>query len=139
MLAELRVFRPIPYVLHIDAHRVEEAMLVAVANTPSYGGGMLVVPHARLDDGLLDLLVLHPLSKAELLRLFPRVYRRTHVTHPAIEIRQAATIRLDAPGIHAYVDGEPLGWLPRTFTAVPNALRVLVPNGKRGTDGTVKP
>jgi diacylglycerol kinase (ATP) len=133
MLAELRVFTPIPYRIDADGNRIEaEAMLVAVANARSYGGGMLVVPDARVDDGLLDLLIVHPISKAELLRVFPRVYRGTHVTHPAVEIRHATSIRLDAPAVHTYVDGEPLGPLPRTFDAVRNALRVLVPNGLTG-------
>jgi diacylglycerol kinase (ATP) len=138
MLAELRIFRPIPYRIHVDNQMVEtEAMLVAVANARSYGGGMLVVPDARLDDGLLDLFVVHPITKAELLQVFPRVYRGTHVTHPAVEIRRAASIRLDGPVMCTYVDGEPLGPLPRAFTAVPNALRVLVPEGDSGVDGTV--
>jgi diacylglycerol kinase (ATP) len=138
MLAELRVFQPIPYRIDLDGRLIEtHAMLVAVANARSYGGGMRVVPEARLDDGLLDLFVLHPIAKAELLRVFPRVYRGTHVRHPAVEFRRAASIRLDGPVACTYVDGEPLGPLPRTFTAVRNALRVLAPQGDSGVDGTV--
>ncbi len=57
-------------------------MLVAVGNGPSYGGGMRVCPDARLDDGLLDVTVLGPISKPEFLRVFPTVYKGTHVQPP---------------------------------------------------------
>lgn len=54
MVAELGVFRPVPYRLVLDDELLEvEAMLVAVGNGPSYGGGMRVCPGAELDDGLL--------------------------------------------------------------------------------------
>ena len=126
MLAELRVFRPVPYVIETDGSRWETtAMLVVVGNARSYGGGMLVTPGARMDDGLLDILVLSELPTHQFLRLFPRVYRGTHVSHPAVTVLQARQVRLQAPGITTYVDGEVLGHLPRTFEAVPGAVQVL--------------
>ena len=58
ILAELRTFKPVPYVLELDGETWEtEAMLVAVGNGSSYGGGMRVCPDARMDDGLLDVIV----------------------------------------------------------------------------------
>lgn len=129
MLIEFGVFRPVPYVLELDGIRWEtDAMLVSVANGPSFGGGMLVCPGALLDDGMLDVLVLQPLSKAEFLRVFPRVYRGSHVTHRAVEIRRASKVMISAPDIVSYVDGERLGPLPRTFETRPQALRVLAPS-----------
>ena len=63
MLRELPVFRPRIYHLELDGEaRVTAAMLIAVANGPSYGGGMRVCPDAVLDDGLLDLMLVEPLS-----------------------------------------------------------------------------
>lgn len=125
---ELGVFAPRPYVLELDGQRWETGgMLVAVGNTPSYGGGMRVTPGALLDDGLLDVLVLAPLPRSEFVRVFPRVYRGTHIDHPAVQVRRAREVVVDAPGIVAYVDGERLGPLPRRFTAVPGAVAVLVP------------
>ncbi|MGL4176763.1 MAG: diacylglycerol kinase [Dermatophilaceae bacterium] len=124
---ELPVFRPIPYVLVLDDRRLEtEAMLVAVGNGPSYGGGMKVTPDASFDDGLLDVLVVHRISVLELLRVFPRVFRGSHVTHPAVEIVRARSVRLQAAGVVAYADGERLGPLPLTVEVVPGALEVLV-------------
>jgi diacylglycerol kinase (ATP) len=128
MLVELGVFQPVPYVLDLDGDAWEtSAMLVTIGNIPSYGGGMRVTPGAILDDGLLDIMIVKPLSKARFLTVFPRVYTGSHVDLPFVEIRRAKQIRIDAPGITAYADGERLGPLPQTFEAVPAALRVLVP------------
>jgi len=128
MLVELGVFQPVPYLLDLDGDVWEtSAMLVTIGNIPSYGGGMRVTPGAILDDGLLDIMIVKPLSKARFLTVFPRVYTGSHVDLPFVEIRRAKQARIDAPGITAYADGERLGPLPQTFEAVPAALRVLVP------------
>ena len=125
IVAELRVFRPVPFVLELDGERWETAaMLVAVGNGPSYGGGMKVCPDARLDDGLLDVTVLGPISKAEFLRVFPTVYKGTHVGHPAVTVRRARTVVLSSAGVTAYADGERVSALPVTCEAVPGALQV---------------
>ena len=126
ILRELPLFRAIPYVLDLDGRRLEtEAMLVAVGNGPSYGGGMKVTPDAAFDDGLLDVLVLHRISTPEFLRVFPKVFKGAHASHPAVEILRARTVRLEAPGIVAYADGERFAPLPLTVEAVPGALTVL--------------
>src|SRR6478672_7269226 len=118
IMRELPVFRAIPYVLELDGTRMEtEAMLVAVGNGPAYGGGMRVAPDASFDDGLLDVLVLHRISTAEFLRVFPTVFKGTHVTH--------RTVRLEATGIVSYADGERFAPLPMSMEVVPGALTVL--------------
>jgi diacylglycerol kinase (ATP) len=126
MLRELPVFRPIPYVVEVDGVRHDtEAMLVVVGNGASYGGGMRVTPDALLDDGLADVLILHRISIPAFLRVFPQVYRGTHVTHPAVEIVRGRRVRLEAPGIVAYADGERFAPLPLDLEVVPGALTVL--------------
>jgi diacylglycerol kinase (ATP) len=100
---------------------------VAVANGPSYGGGMRVCPDALLDDGLLDVLVLSEISIPAFLHVFPRVFAGTHVRHPAVEVLRGRRVRLVAKGVVAYADGERVGPLPLTCAVVPGALRVLVP------------
>ena len=128
VLRELPTFRGIPYALEVDGQRVEtDAMLVAVANGRSFGSGMLVCPDARLDDGLFDVLILHKVGRLEFLRVFPRVFSGRHVTHPAVEIRRARTVRLEAAGIHAEADGERFGALPLDLQVAPSAIRVVVP------------
>ena len=104
-----------------------EAMLVAVGNSASYGGGMRVCPDASLDDGLLDVTVLGPISKPEFIRVFPTVYKGTHVRHRAVTVKRARTVSLTAFGVTAYADGERVATLPVTCEAVPKALHVLAP------------
>ncbi|NLT57293.1 MAG: diacylglycerol kinase [Actinomycetales bacterium] len=136
LFRELPVFRPRSYELELDGVAEEtRAMLLAVGNGPSYGGGMLVCPDARLDDGLLDVLVVEPVSRLELLRIFPRVYSGRHVDHPRVSVRQARRVRLAAPGIIAHADGERLGPLPLECEAVPGALRLLAPTDPMPSDG----
>jgi diacylglycerol kinase (ATP) len=123
---ELPVFKPLPYVLELDGRTVTaNAMLVAVGNGPSYGGGMLVCPDAVLDDGLLDVMIVDKISKLEFLKVFPKVYTGAHKDHPAVTIHRAKTVRLSTPGIVSYADGERYAPLPITVEVVPGALHVL--------------
>ena len=127
-VAELSVFKPLPYEMTVDglAHS-GEAMLVAVGNGASYGGGMKVCPGAVLDDGLLEITFLGKVSKMTFLRVFPRVFKGTHVEHPAVRSLRGAHITLAAPGQIVYADGERVGPLPAEIICRPGALRALVP------------
>jgi diacylglycerol kinase (ATP) len=128
VLRELPVFRPIPYAIELDGRRIEtRAMLVAVANTTSFGGGMRVCPDADVTDGLFDVMIVHALSIASFLRVFPKVYSGTHTTHPAVEIHRARRVRLEASGIHSQADGEMFADLPIDAEVVPGALHVVTP------------
>ena len=128
VLRELPVFRPIPYAVELDGRRVEtRAMLVAVANTTSFGGGMRVCPDADVADGLFDVMIVHALSVPAFLTVFPKVYSGTHTTHPAVEIQRARRVRLEASGIHSQADGEAFAQLPIDAEVVPGALRVVAP------------
>ena len=132
ILRELPLFRAIPYVVTVDGVRHEtSAMLVAVGNGPSYGGGMRVLPDAQVDDGLVDVLVLHEISTVEFVKVFPKVFKGAHVGHPAVEILRGREVRLEAAGIVAYADGERFGPLPLTVEAVPGAVTVLAPSPRR--------
>jgi len=126
ILAELRVFRPLPFSISIDDETFEtDAMLVAVGNAGSYGAGMRVCPDADLSDGLLDVMILGPVSKPEFLRTFPKVYKGTHTSHPAVRTARGRVVTLRSPGVTAYADGEYLTDLPVTCECVPGALQVL--------------
>ncbi|MBC3986439.1 diacylglycerol kinase [Streptomyces sp. AC536] len=127
MVAELAGLRTFPYRLRLDdgPEREVEATLIAVGNGTSYGGGMRICGGARLDDGLFDITVVGPCTRGTLLRVFPRVYRGTHLGHPAVTTYRAARVSLAAPGLTGYADGEPLGPLPLTAVTVPGAVRLL--------------
>ncbi|MBD0737592.1 diacylglycerol kinase [Streptomyces sp. CBMA29] len=131
MLAELAALRPIPYRVTFDdaPERQIEATLIAVGNGSSYGGGMRICADAVMDDGLFDVCVVGPCSRTTLLRVFPRVYRGTHPSHPVVTVHRAARVRLDvdpAQGVTGYADGERIGPLPLVAETVPKAVRLLV-------------
>lgn len=127
ILAELAAFRPIPYRIRLDGGDVREieATLIAVGNGSTYGGGMRICADAVMDDGLFDVTVVADCGRATLLKVFPKVYRGTHLSHPKVTVHRVSSIELAAAGVTAYADGEPLGPLPLTATCVPGAVRVL--------------
>src|SRR3954452_17421710 len=126
IVAELGVFKPVPFVLELDGERWEtEAMLVAVGNAKSYGAGMLICPDAEVDDGLVDVTVLGPVSKPAFLKAFPKVFKGTHRDHPAVTMRRAKVVSLSSPDVTVYADGEYVGVLPVTCETVPGAVRIL--------------
>jgi diacylglycerol kinase (ATP) len=129
MVAELAAFRPLPYRITLDGGetREVEATLVAVGNGPSYGGGMKICPGASLGDGLFDITVVGDCSRATLLKIFPRVYRGTHVGHPVVSVHRASRVELLAEGVTGYADGEQLGPLPLTAECIRAAVRVALP------------
>jgi diacylglycerol kinase (ATP) len=125
---ELPGFRAIPYAVTVDGVRHETAaMLVTVGNGQSYGGGMRVAPHASFHDGLVDVMVLHEISTVEFLKVFPKVFKGNHITHPAVQIVKGRQVTLEADGIIAYADGERFAPLPLTLETVPAAVTVLAP------------
>ena len=126
LLIELASLRPRRYTLTIDGQaRSVEALLVAVANGPSFGGGMRVVPEASVTDGKIEVFVLHPLPRLTFLRIFPRVFAGTHVTHPAVEITQCESVSIDVDDIVGYLDGERHRALPVHIGVKQGALEVL--------------
>ena len=127
-VAELGVFHPIPYVLHLDGDTLEvEAMTVAIGNGPSFGGGLRITEGASLEDGKLDVVLFRTMSKLGLVRAYPRLFNGTHVRLPQYQRFQVRRVTVAAPGITAYADGERFGALPLTIEAVPAALEVWVP------------
>ncbi|MEU5041041.1 diacylglycerol kinase [Streptomyces griseorubiginosus] len=129
LLAELAAFRPVPYRITLDDGEVREveATLVAVGNGSSYGGGMRICPGADLTDGLFDVTVVGDCTRTTLLRVFPRVYRGTHVEHPKVSVVRAAKVEIAARDVTGYADGEPLGPLPLTARCVRAAVSVIGP------------
>ncbi|MET8876881.1 diacylglycerol kinase family protein [Nocardia sp. NPDC004604] len=104
-----------------------DAVMVAIGNTRTYGGGMLVCPDAVMDDGFLDLTVVGAVSRRDMLRLLPALSAGKRIDHPKSKQYRVAQVTLTAPGAPATADGEPAGTLPITLRAVPGALTVLVP------------
>jgi diacylglycerol kinase (ATP) len=128
MLLELASFKSIKYRSKIDGVPKDfEAMLCVVSNSGVFGGGMLVVPEASVTDAKLDLLILNKITRFKLVKIFPRVYKGTHVTDPAVELLEATKVEIAADGMPIYSDGEYVGQAPFTATLIPAALLVIAP------------
>lgn len=101
---------------------------VAVANSGVFGGGMWLVPDARIDDGLLDVAFTSAKPKLQYLRGLGQVFKGAHVGQPGFELTQGREITFGADRpFTAYADGDPIADLPATVRVKPQALRVIAP------------
>jgi diacylglycerol kinase (ATP) len=131
-LAELRVFSPLQYRLVLDGSvRELEAMLVAVGNTTTYGGGMRICPVADATDGWLDVTVIHPVSRLTLLRLLPQMNSGRFARHPCVEQLRARVVRVDGETeggrrLVTFGDGEQVGDVPVDAVVAPEVLPLVV-------------
>jgi YegS/Rv2252/BmrU family lipid kinase len=113
ILAELAQLRPRELTLVLDGEeQTVPVTLVAVGNTPWYGGGMKVCPGADPSDGLFDVTVVGPLRRLELVRQRPRLTDGTHIENAAVTVHRVARVELSSPGVTTYADGEPVAPLP---------------------------
>ena len=115
----------------VDGHEVEgPCLMVAIANTRAFGGGMQIAPAAGPTTGHLDIVVIRDTSAFDLLRMLPKTFKGGHIGHPAVEIRTGRVIQLqllcdDRSNLkNLRSDGEDVGSLPQTVTVVPGGLRV---------------
>ena len=101
---------------------------VVVANCRYFGAGMMICPEAEPDDGLLDVLLIGDVTKADLVLTLPKIYRGTHLPHPKAELLRGRTVTIDADvPVPIQLDGEQPGTTPVSFDVVPGALRLRVP------------
>lgn len=102
--------------------------LVATGNTDRYGGRMRIAPAASLDDGELDICLVRPASKLDILRMLPRTFNGGHVGHSAVSMERTRRLEIESEQtLWLWADGERLGQTPATIEVVPGALRVMVP------------
>ncbi len=124
IILELLKFQPKKYHFVVDGVSFEtKAMLIAVANGNCYGGGMLISPKSNPQDGILDIMILGPVSKLEFIKVFPKVYRGAHISHPAVKFISGKRVEIKSEAI-AYADGERIGPLPVTAEIAEGALKV---------------
>ncbi len=126
-MATLASYRPLRIDLVSDSEEYRgEVMWAAVANAPAYGGGLRIAPEAQLDDGLLDICIIEPISSPTALRLYARMRRGQHLSMPCVRYFRAGHVQLRAPaGAELWGDGELVGKLPLEIKVEPAALRVL--------------
>ncbi len=113
MVNTLRSFTPIHYEMNIDgAHKKFRAMMVAIGTGSMFGGGMKVLPDAKVNDGELDMIVINEVGIPTFLSIFPRVFNGSHVHHPVVDTHRVKNVSLHAEGEQVWGDGEFLGMSP---------------------------
>jgi YegS/Rv2252/BmrU family lipid kinase len=129
LLRALAAWHSAAWEVTIDGERREfRGCSVAVSNSGMFGGGMRLVPDARLDDGLLDVALTEDLPKLAYLRNIPRLFRGSHVRERAFHVLRGREIAFSADRpFTAFADGDPVADLPLTVRVLPGALRVLAP------------
>lgn len=110
------------------ATRTVRGWSVVAANSKAYGGGMFVAPDADLQDGQLDVVLSAATGKLKFLSVLPKVFKGEHLGEESVSVLRAASVRVSADRpFTVYADGDPIGELPATISAVPHALKVLCP------------
>jgi YegS/Rv2252/BmrU family lipid kinase len=126
VLAELARLRPRELTLVLDGEsQTLPVTMVAVGNTPWYGGGMKICPGADPTDGLFDVTVVGATSRLQLMRTKPLLTLGTHVEHRSVTVHRARRVELSSPGVTTYADGEPVAALPAVTECVAGAVLVL--------------
>jgi diacylglycerol kinase (ATP) len=123
-------FAPFPLKIKyddVDGGRFDPAVLASVANAPAYGGGMKIAPDAKLDDGKLDICIVHAMNAFKMFCLFPTIYFGGHRGFDEVSYAQAEKVRIDTEHpLDVYADGEYVCRTPVEFSVARNALRVIV-------------
>ena len=128
-LRALAAWRPAHFEVTVDGSRhTATGYSVAVGNSRAYGGGMLLLPHAELDDGKLDVLITTDAPKRIALRGLAKVFKGTHLELPNVRVLKGEVIEVssDRPFV-VYADGDPIGATPATLRVERRVLRVIGP------------
>jgi diacylglycerol kinase (ATP) len=129
VLQTLVTYRPQPMTVEIDGQSyARKALLVSIGNTQYTGGGMMMLPDAVCDDGLLDVVIGGNVTKLETLGLLPKIFTGRHKGHPKIEFFRGKHITISSEAeLLVNVDGDISGALPATFEVLAGALLVVTP------------
>jgi diacylglycerol kinase (ATP) len=105
-----------------------EALLVAVLNTPSYGSGLRFAPAAKINDGILDLVVVDSLPAFEFLKALPMLIFLGEVRSPRVKRFPIHQVKIETTiPCRFHGDGEILGYTPVKIHVLPGAIRILCP------------
>ncbi len=118
-----------PAAVEVDGKSYNGSMTgIFVLNTRFTGGGLMIAPQADETDGLLDVVLMREISRLDLCRTLPKVYRGRHVGHPALTfLRGRRVFASTSSPVHKVFDGNVLGSAPLEAQIIPGGLRVLVP------------
>jgi len=116
----------VPHHVKMDGKRELEIMFAAVGNSRQYGGGIRITPDAKIDDGLLDLCIVHKTSRMQLLKTLPLAYSGKHVRNAFVEMRRATEFSFKSDrDLDVYADGERITTTPVKFELAERKLRFV--------------
>jgi diacylglycerol kinase (ATP) len=117
-----------PHRVTINGTRNEEIMFATVGNSRQYGGGIRIVPDAKIDDRELDLCIVHRTSRMQLLKTLPKAYTGAHVKSPFVETGRGTEFTFDSERpMDVYADGERITATPVRFGLADQRLRIVAP------------
>ncbi len=129
-LRHLRHYRPPETVLRGAFGRIDSPIFLAASgNTCFYGGGLRIAPQADPRDGLFDVCIAGPISKAQALSLLPQVFSGRHIRHPSVRVVRTDALEIEGEGGRLlFADGDYCATTPHLLEVVPRALRVITPS-----------
>lgn len=128
LFVTLKKFKPARLHMSLDGEALTRTgMFAVICNSRYTGGDMWVAPHAEIDDGLMEIVLLNEVSRFELVRAFPSVFSGKHVHHPKVEIFRGRSLRVacETPQLLT-PDGEILGSTPMTIEVLPRRVSFIL-------------
>jgi diacylglycerol kinase (ATP) len=114
--------------LKVEGRHIRKRIILALAaNAQLYGGIVRIAPSARLDDGILNVIVFKGTGFLTTVLHIVRVLLRRHLQDPQVEVYRTNCIIIEGRNLPVHVDAEPIGFAPVEIRLRPNALRILVP------------
>jgi YegS/Rv2252/BmrU family lipid kinase len=126
-IAALGRYKNIAVSLRLDDREIKiNSNLIVVANGRFAGGGMMLAPHAEMDDGLLDVIVTDGATRLDVVKELPRIQRGEHLKNPKVSERHARDISINSEQpMPIDLDGEMVGFTPAHLRVVPSAIRFM--------------
>lgn len=131
IIQELFRFKPVTLEIVVDQHRrvIDNCWMVTITNHPYYGGGMKIIPNAKIQSDVFPVLLIHSISKWKILALFMTVFTGKHINFKEVELLEATELTiLSSNKINYQVDGETGTCLTAKITKRNQPIRVLGTN-----------
>ncbi|MBI5324022.1 MAG: diacylglycerol kinase family lipid kinase [Ignavibacteriae bacterium] len=115
--------------IRIDENKISDEIFSMCVGIGKYnGGGMMQLPNAIADDGLLDITIIKKISKFEVIKQTKNLYDGTFVRHSCVSLFQGKNVEIKSDKIiNLELDGEYVGHSPFNFEIIPKAIKVFIP------------
>ena len=101
-------------------------MFAVLCNTIHTGKGMKIAPKAKLNDGLMDLVLIKDAPRLKLLKLMPKLFTGEHINDNIVEYIHVSKVELTPNKISQLnIDGEIKGKTPFELTVIPNQIEII--------------